>query len=278
MTPLSYVCGTQRLWALRRGLPVYERGYTTSQGDNLFEPLNPAVEQQFNDADGGELKQGKDRLPKMQALHSSSALAVNVFHYWRDRDKTPLAKALQIPSGGLDRIDFERLMPIAEQVNREIFPKDPNVDVVLGYRAGAVGEIGIESKFSEAYGTHDGLKAAYLEDPSLWTGLPHCQDFAKSVQGPAKVEGLNTPQLLKHLLGMRKSAGGRPFWLVYLWYATPGAELGQHYQQLETFKTLLAKDGVRFHFMTYQELICRLAEAERPEHPVYIDYLADRYL
>ena len=92
MTPPTYVHMKQRLWALRRGLPVDERGYTSSPDDNLFEPLNPAVKEQFNDADGGELKPGKDRLPKMQALHSSSALAINVFHYWKDRDKTPVAK------------------------------------------------------------------------------------------------------------------------------------------------------------------------------------------
>ena len=37
MTPLSYVCGKQRLWALRCGLPVDERGYITSPDDNLFQ-------------------------------------------------------------------------------------------------------------------------------------------------------------------------------------------------------------------------------------------------
>ena len=86
MTTLSFVSRKQRLWALRRGLHVDERGYTISPDDSLFEPLSAGGRAQFLKADGGELKPGKDRLPKMQALHSSSALAVNVFHYWRDRD------------------------------------------------------------------------------------------------------------------------------------------------------------------------------------------------
>ena len=34
----------------------------------------------------------------MRALHSSSALAVNFFDYWTDRDKTPILSALGIDS------------------------------------------------------------------------------------------------------------------------------------------------------------------------------------
>lgn len=68
------------------------------------------------------------------------------------------------------------------------------------------------------------------------------------------------------------------FWLVYLWYAAPTGDLGAHFQQLESFKATLAQDEIRFHFLTYQELICRLARTLRSEHASYIDYLADRYL
>ena len=278
MTPVSFVREKQRFWALRRGLAVDEKGYTTTLDGNLFEPMSKEVIQQFQDADGGELKSSKTHPPKMRALHSSSALAVNVFHYWRNRDQAPIAKAMEIPSRGMARLDFERLTPIQETVDRKIFPNDPNIDVVIGYRGSSAGEVGIESKFSEAYGTHDGLKTAYLTDESLWSGLPNCRKYAKRIQAPGNVEGLNTPQLLKHLLGLKHRSGIGKFWLVYLWYATPGPELGQHYQQLESFKAMLAEDGVRFHFLTYQELICRLTRIGRGEHSAYIDYLTERYL
>jgi len=36
-------------------------------------------------------------------------------------------------------------------------------------------------------------------------------------------------------------------------------------------------DGVRFHAITYQELIARLGE-HRDEHPLYVRYLTERYL
>jgi hypothetical protein len=48
--------------------------------DNLFEPLLSEVKGNFEEADGGELS-GKPC--KMQAVHSSSALGVNIFQYWK---------------------------------------------------------------------------------------------------------------------------------------------------------------------------------------------------
>ncbi len=47
---------------------------------------------------------------------------------------------------------------------------------------------------------------------------------------------------------------------------TPGKELGQLYEQLESCKAAVAKDGIRFHVLTYQELICRLADELGEEH------------
>jgi hypothetical protein len=93
-------------------------------------------------------------------------------------------------------------------------------------------------------------------------------------------------QLLKHTLGLKQAtmlpdAGtstDKRFWLVYLWFATPGIELGQHFQQLESFKDTLRRDRIRFHFLTYQELICRMVRSLPSEHQHYIDYLGDRYL
>jgi hypothetical protein len=214
----------------------------------------------------------------MCALHSSSALAVNVFNYWHSKDKGPLARAMKIPSNGIESMFFERLSPIEEHVDKTLFPKDPNIDVVFGYRRNAISEVGVESKFSEACGSHDGLKSAYLKNTSLWSELPNSREYAESVVAPRRVDGLNSPQLLKHLLGLKHRSGIKNFRLLYLWYATPGPELGQHYQQLETFKTILAKDNVRFDFLTYQELICRLCKSLPSEHSAYVEYLAERYL
>ncbi len=278
MTPSSYVKERQKLWALRQRRPFDLHGCCATSNENLLEPLSDNAIRQFNAADGGELSPRGNAPPKMHSLHSSSALAVNVFHFWSHRDQTPLAKALGIPSQRIQSVDFEKLSPIAPDIDRKKFPKDPNIDVVINYESGPFREVGIESKFSEAYGQHAGLKDAYLQEESLWEGIPNCRQFAERLREPAKVHGLNTPQLLKHLLGLKHRAGIGNFWLVYLWYATPGSELGEHFTQLEEFKEILAQDGIRFHFRTYQEVICNLAGTVRSDHQGYVDYLVERYL
>jgi hypothetical protein len=278
MSPTDYIKAHQRLWALRRGISVDAKGYVTTVDENLLEPLSPEARHQFNNADGNELTSKGANPPKMHALHSSSALAANVFHYWRNRDKAALAHAMEIPSPNIDTLEFEKLSPICTPVERTLFPRDPNIDIVLSYSTGPAKEIGIESKFREAYGVHEGLREAYFRVHRLWTGIQHCRALAERFRQPKKAVGLNIPQLLKHLLGLKNRSPIGKFWLVYLWYAAPTSDQGEHFQQLAMFKATLAADNIRFHFMTYQELICRLAGVVRSEHSSYIDYLADRYL
>jgi hypothetical protein len=263
----------------RHGKTFDARGYVEQLPANLFQNLTDNTRDEFNRADGNELRSARGRCAKMHALHCSSALAVNVFQYWRDRDVAPLAYALGIPSVSIRGLQFERLSPIAAQVDRRIFKKDPNIDVVIHYSSGAITEVGIESKFEEAYGWHPGLKVAYLQNDSLWHDLSNCHGLAQRFGEPSKVKGVNFPQLLKHVLGLKQACGSvERFWLLYLWYATPTTELGPHFEQLREFQSVLRRDNIQFCFLTYQELIRRLAESLSVEHGEYIDYLAARYL
>ena len=50
-----------------------------------------------------------------------------------------------------------------------------------------------------------------------------------------------------------------------------------HRREVERFTEVVVADGVRFHAITYQELIARLGE-HRDEHPLYVRYLTERYL
>jgi len=87
MNGYQYILAKQTEWAKNRGLDLIgsqeNRGrlaYTTDLDSNLFQPLLPEVHTSFSTGDGGEL--GSFGLPgKMQAIHSSSALGVNVFQY-----------------------------------------------------------------------------------------------------------------------------------------------------------------------------------------------------
>src|SRR5947209_419306 len=125
MNPYAYITRRQTLWALRHGKrlggqfrhdpdPVQvERGekvFTFDLDDNLFEPLMPQALEEFEAGDGGELE------GRMNAVHSSSATAVNVFHYWRSRGLlAEIAKACRIPSTSITGMRFEAKFPIHDQ-------------------------------------------------------------------------------------------------------------------------------------------------------------------
>lgn len=278
MTPLTYILARQRQWAERHN-KIIGRDYCSIIDDNLFEPLSQEATCEFNRADGNELCPRNGLPAKMLALRSSSALAVNVFHYWRQRDLKLIAKDLRIPSTDPVSLEFERLTPVGEDVDRRIFPRDPNVDVVIGYKGNGIREVGIESKFAEAYGSHAGIKHAYLEQDQLWEGLPHCRQLAEMTCSPNRNFGVDYAQLLKHILGLKHRNGDtRKFCLLYSWYAVPHPEIGLHFQQLSEFQATVKLDGIQFRSMTYQEVIQRLAIAVGREHHSYISYLADRYL
>jgi hypothetical protein len=84
----SYLRERQILWAQRHDLALCgsalirgKLAYTPSLNENLFEALLPEARAEYERGDGRELGR-PDGLPgKMQAVHSSSAIACNVFHY-----------------------------------------------------------------------------------------------------------------------------------------------------------------------------------------------------
>ena len=88
MKGYEYILAKQTAWADNCGILLVgskgKRGrpaYTPKLHQNLFQALLPEVRESFAAGDGGEL--GSPGLPgKMQAVHSSSALGVNVFQYW----------------------------------------------------------------------------------------------------------------------------------------------------------------------------------------------------
>ena len=87
MNAREYILSKQIQWAHRNNIVLIgsknnkgRKAYTQKLDDNLFEPLMPEVKSDFEDADGGELSGNPC---KMQAVHSSSALGVNIFQYWK---------------------------------------------------------------------------------------------------------------------------------------------------------------------------------------------------
>jgi hypothetical protein len=268
-SPVAVVRAQQQAWAKAQDIPTDAAGYTLRLDDNLFVALSDKSVGDFKSGDGAELGDGLTP-GKMQALRSSSALACNVFEYWRQRDPAPLANALAL-TRSISTIRFEQKFPTGLRGNA------PNLDVVLGLESG---HIAIESKFLEPYEKHTaGFRSTYFDgDRTYWEerGLKHCQELAHRIQdGRQNFKWLDAEQLLKHALGLAKCGGEWSLW--YLWYEVDDVPGTEHAAEAEEFGTLANMDGIGFRSMTYQDLFARLYKFGARDHRRYLDYLADRY-
>ena len=264
----------QRTWAESVGLEVDARGYLDTVDANLLQPLSMRSKQSFENGSGSELQDTPSRPAKMKALHSSSALGVNVFDYWVDRDTSALLSALGLDSGRLAAITFEA------QFSTGLKGNPPNLDVALEYLDGHV--IGVESKFSEwltpKAKNKEPFKAKYFsEDTGLWEskGLQQSQMLAEAMQtGEEFFRHLDAPQLLKHVLGMANQLG-KQFSLYYIYYDCRGPESDVHRQEVKRFDDLVG-DEVRFKARSYQEFFSSLNEMGYDDE-TYMSYLHQRY-
>ena len=77
MRPYDYLKERQYSWARRHGIAINEAGYVEELNDNLFLPPTDEMLR--------ELPRNRDGDPheSVYAAHSSAALVVNVFAYWR---------------------------------------------------------------------------------------------------------------------------------------------------------------------------------------------------
>lgn len=251
--------------------------YTLNIDDNLFQPLTSSTKISFQRGDGNELSGNP---AKMQAVHSSSALAVNIFQYWQNIDQ---AEKIAFACGFCRQttkiskeIEFEVKYSISKQ-----FGFSPNIDVVIKNEATAPYKVfAIECKFTEAYakrGDH-GLKEKYI-DLNVWDEIPHLHQLAQLISPTdTKFKYLHSAQLIKHILGLNKAYGKSNFRLLYLWYDTFGNEGAIHKNEISDFIKIARTDGIAIHEMSYQKLIAQLAKNFRTFHEEYIKYITSRYL
>jgi hypothetical protein len=273
-------------WAKNRGLQLIgsanDRGrkaYTTRIADNLFLPLNEKSKKELNGGDGGELKCKAGQPPKIQALHSSSALGINLFDYWREApDLSLLFSACGLSRAGsplFGEIQFEQKFSISDH-----FRYSPNIDVVfLPSEPHKYKVFAIECKFTEAYSRkHGGLDPKYLANNTTWENLSAIKHLAQEISpDDNRFRHLHAAQLIKHILGLNRKFGHSRYRLLYLWYDALGEPGFKHRQEVDRFSDIASSDDVLFHAITYQELIVRFAPY-REQHNKYVAYLTDRYL
>jgi hypothetical protein len=243
--------------------------------------LESDVRVYFEGGDGGELTAKPGNTPKMHAVHSSSALTVNIFQYWLKINQIPPIVAA---CGFCDRrnkspikIKFETKFPIDAK-----FPRSPNIDVTIEnsiesrFKAFA-----IECKFSEAYSSrgHSGIDPKYFISDDFWIDLSNLKSFSRTISPKDNsFQYLHSAQLVKHILGLRKRYGKNRFRLLYLWYDCLGPAGSKHREEIEVFTRIAKEDNIYFHALSYQELIIKLSNEYRNFHFDYIKYISDRYL
>jgi hypothetical protein len=263
-----------RSWATRSGATLDNDGYCSCADENLFGGLSAGARNDFERGDGSELGKAGAR-GKLQAVHSSSALACNWFDYWRNRDRAPLSRAFGVPRA------FSELVGLEQKFSTRLGGIGPNLDVVLKCIDGTL--FAIECKFMEPYAPSKGktfLKAKYFHDGHhLWSdaGLPGCQAVAEALQaGTHQFKVLDVAQLLKHMLALALNA--QRWSLCCVWFEVPGAIAARHRDELNDFVLQIGGDAAHFSALTYQELFARMAPFLGQEHAEYGAYLRDRYL
>ena len=273
----------QKVWAenasiLLQGSKIEkgEKNYTKSIDDNLFLPLSAISKKELRGGDGNEL--GNATTPgKIQALHSSSALGVNFFEYWKTSlNFSPIAKALKIPSTNIKSISYESKFPILLDQD-----KQPNIDVCFNYTNGKV--IGIECKFTEPFQhriVDHGLKEKYINKKEIWHELPNLKKLAiKLCPNDDEFKYLHCAQLIKHTLGLVNTLKDKKkFRLVYLYYPALMGNNDIYNSEIEKFGETISKDGIQFHSITWQELIKYFIKNFTNQHKNYVNYLTIRYL
>jgi len=286
MNAYEHIISKQIEWAENKGLHLVgsrgDRGrkvYTASIEDNLFQPLNEKTKQDLQKGDGGELSGTADRPAKIQALHSSSALGINVFDYWREStDISVIASACGISPASqrlTGEILFEQQFSIEDR-----FRYAPNLDVVVVPQTSRYRAFAIECKFTEAYSSrrHGGFDQKYFENQSIWQNLPATKRLAQEISpDDSRFEYLHAAQLVKHILGLNRRFDHSDYYLLYLWYDAPSEPGSKHRQEIKAFADVARSDGVTFHETTYQDLIVHLAR-HREDHSKYVAYLTERYL
>jgi hypothetical protein len=242
MKPYEYLTERQYSWARRHGIAIGDAGYVDELNDNLFLPPTDEVLRELPRDRAG------DPHESVYAAHSSAALVVNVFSYWRlYNNLRPIISAIcpDLINYDAEGLTFEAPCPIGWP-NPQPDRRPPHLDVALTYRdkvePSVPKGVGVESKFGELYGQDQGPFAdCYVtpENACIWKGCEPLRELAVRInQGEQRIyRYLKVAQLIKHVLGlMNRFQGSQNFDLVYLWYPAPGIEAVEHEREINAFQ------------------------------------------
>jgi hypothetical protein len=209
----------------------------------------------------------------MQALHSSSALVVNLFEYWQKHGVSNIAQACGAPPG-MTSMRFERTYPTP------LGGIPPHLDIEFKGTP-EMRLLAVEAKFTEPYHlkTKRTIRDRYITHEGLWAQLPSCEELIRRIRreegSKTSFSFLDAPQLLKHILGLTTKFGVKGFELLYLWYDFPSSEADKHMEEIQEFSSSVGEE-VLFREMTYLDLYRAIRNTAGVDKK-YISYLGERY-
>ena len=267
----DYIADCQFNWATHEKISL--EGYTQRVEDNIFgNVLHPETKEEYKRGKGHELD---GKRAHMKALHSSSALVVNVFDFWRRQNRIQDIARCCGAEGIVSGMTFEKTQPIGGMDRTP-----PHLDIEF---TGTI-PLAVESKFTETYhrktrrDNGDTHLDVYLDHYAIWKGLQKTKDLAEHISQQSgsrtDFEYLDVPQLIKHILGLTCSYGGQ-FFLLYLWYKIKSKEAQKHEDELAKFSTCI-KDEITFRAMNYQDLFKKIRQLPDVDS-AYLKYLERRY-
>lgn len=264
-------------WAKENGIALDDNGYVKKMEDNFFEDLSADTVRDLKGGDGSEYPTSKGSITKIFATHSSSALVINFFEFWRLRHKDEMAAALKLQNG-IKTFSFEQKLSMGMQGRK------PNVDIFMILTDGQA--VAVESKFTEWMNEKSSKKHfsdSYFNGKTRWTdvGLPNCQKLAESIdRGEVSFKYLDAPQLLKHALGLAYMHSNRSK-LIYMYCDLYYTELGKkHEEEVQRFKEALNGE-LNFQSNTYQDFVLDLPAESfilGQRYSEYWRYIGNRYL
>lgn len=221
--------------------PPDAKGYLKWPQENLLPGIELRdVEDELRGGAGDELRM------KFCAVHSSAALAVNSFAYFK---KHPSYLYL-LGRTNFARPRFERQCPTG------LGGTPPNIDVWL---EGKTEVIAVESKLLEYFTA----KEARYSD-SYKREVLNCEDCWWNVLEASKVAGkryLDVGQLVKHYLGLRRFMSASQYGevtLLYLFWEPLNADsidvCRKHREEIQTLSSQVHGSHIHFKSMTYSQL------------------------
>lgn len=218
------------------------QGYLSDVAENLLPDIDfGRIRNEIENGSGNELQQN------LLAIHSSTALAVNAFGFFKSSDSISYVR---------DGRDHEQ--PIFERKCRTgLGGTPPNLDV--WFAAGNEGIVAIESKLTEYFERGKAeYTASYCRD-NLPDGESCWWDVLDKSKG--KESHLGVAQLVKHYFGLRRhmlDEGVKDVELLYVFWEPKNASefecCVKHRGEIEGLANAVEDSEVKFSAMSYSEL------------------------